>query len=519
MRRLLVRFSGFSAGLALAASALAYQAPALAAADAGKAASLTQDDVAWLRRDGFGLSSDQIARYRKLGRNGLLQAQLADRVDGQLPPPIARMIANYPAIKTPISQHLKKAFDDQWQLHHMAAGPEKDALAKAFEVNGNNLLNQAAAAQMLHAIYGPNQLKEQLVWFWLNHFSVYMGAGANRWQAGAYAEKTIRPHALGKFRDLVMATLESPAMLDSLQNTKNVKGKVNENYARELMELQTLGVNGGYTQKDVEQLALILTGAHIASIDGKLKPVPISLMPLMVHKNMFVFTPNWHDFRDKTFLGHTIKGRGYNEVKQAVNIIVRKPQCAQFVSQKLAAFFVADAPPPALVKRMAATFQKTDGDIASVMRVMFESSELVAHSGQKFKDPMRFVVSSMRLALDGQPIINALPLAGYVDQLGEPLFGRVTPDGWPQDAPSWSSSGQMSARFEVARSIGSDNRALFTPPGSKPGAIGFPQLHSAIYEAAIAPYLSEQTRTALASARSPQEWNTYLLASPQFNYW
>ena len=172
---------------------------------------------------------------------------------------------------------------------------------------------------------------------------------------------------------------------------------------------------------------------------------------------------------------------------------------------------------------MARTFQRTDGDIAAVLRTMFDSPALFAGSPRKFKDPTQFLVSAMKLAYDGQPITDARPLLNWLNQMGEPVFGRITPDGWPLDSASWSGSGQMATRFAVAGAIGSGRNRLFMDdsgsasarPAQRPPV---PAMDSALYRAAIEPYLSEATRSALAKARSAQEWNTYLLSSPDFNY-
>jgi len=478
---------------------------------------LTRDDLTWLRRDGFGVDSADVARYRQLGRDGLLDAQLADRVHGPLPPPVTGLIHGFEAVRTPMPQLLAELHDAQEQAKALPAGPERDAANKAWQKHGYELMQQARQAELLQAVYGTNQLKEQLVWFWLNHFSVYAPKGRIRWELADYEQRVIRPHALGKFRDLVMATLESPAMLEYLDNAQNAKDHVNENYARELMELHTLGVGSGYTQQDVQQLALILTGTGIAPTGGKPQHFNAKAAPLVVRHGLFEFNPYRHDFRDKIFLGQHIKGRGYDEVKQAVNLIVSQPACAQFVSRELAQYFVADTPPPALVTRMAQTFRQTDGDIAAVLRTMFDSPELLA-SGRQFMDPTRFVVSSVRLAYDGKPIANALPLVYWLDQLGEPLYGRITPDGWPLDGASWTGSGQLSKRFDIAAAIGNGNTQLFTPPGSRTREAGFPMLTTRLYYDAIEPHLSASTRSALAKAQSQQEWNAFLLASPDLNY-
>jgi uncharacterized protein (DUF1800 family) len=360
-----------------------------------------------------------------------------------------------------------------------------------------------------------------MVWFWLNHFSVYAAKGRVRLVAADYEEHVIRPHALGKFRDLVMATLKSPAMLEFLDNAKNVKGKTNENYARELMELHTLGVGSGYTQQDVQQLALILTGAGIAPR----APQRIGRFGRgqagVVRDGLFVFNPRKHDFSDKQFLGRNIQGSGYDEIEQAVDLITREPACAHFVSRQLAEYFVADQPPPALVDAMAQTFQRTDGDIAAVLRTVFDSPALLAGGAKKFKDPTQFLVSAMKLAYDGQPITDARPLLNWLNQMGEPVYGRITPDGWPLDSASWSGSGQMAARFAVARAIGSGRNRLLMGDTDAPGnarRFPVPAMDSPLYRTAFKPYLSDATRTALGKAGSAQEWNTYLLSSPDFNY-
>ncbi len=505
--------------LACAGQAAPQRLPA--ATVTAKVDGLSLSDIAWLRRDGFGLDSATLARYRQLGRERFLDEQLAGS-DDTLPPQVAAQLRALPVVNTPLPALWADFRDRQKQYKDTPAGAAKDAAKKALAQYRRGLEQQAAQAELLHAVYGGDQLKEQLVWFWLNHFSVYANKGPVRAFAADYEENVIRPHALGKFRDLVLATLKSPAMLVFLDNVHNVKGKTNENYARELMELHTLGVGSGYTQADVQQLMRVLTGA------GLLPPKFAERgmrrrRPGFVRDGLFVFNPNQHDFGDKTFLGQTIRGSGYTEIEQAVDLIVRQPACAHFVSQQLAEYFIADQPSPALVDAMAQTFQRTDGDIAAVVRTMLLSPEAAAVGGHKFKDPMRFLVSAMRLTYDGQPIPNAEPLVNWLRAMGEPLYGRITPDGWPLDSASWTGSGQLSKRFDFARVIGSGRNRLFVDDGGAnttndppPGA---PDLQgSALYRDAIAPRLSDATRDALAKAKSPMEWNTFLLSSPDFNY-
>ena len=484
-------------------------------------------DIAWLRRDSFGLDSATLARYRELGRTRFLDEQLAGG-DDSLPPQIATQISSLAVVSTPLPQQLAEYQERAEQYKQMGAdGPAKDAAKTAFQLYRREIYQQSAQVEMLHAIYGGDQLKEQLVWFWLNHFSVYADKGPVRLFTTDYEENVIRPHALGRFKDLVMATLQSPAMLVFLDNAHNVKDKTNENYARELMELHTLGVNSGYTQQDVQQLMRILTGATV--LPPKLaarQNLFARARPGLVRDGLFVFNPNQHDFGDKNFLGQTIKGSGYDEIAQAVDLIVRQPACAHFISQKLATYFITDQPSAALVDAMANTFQRTDGDIAAVLRTMFLSTDAAAIGGHKFKDPMRFLVSSMRLTYDGQPIPNAEPLVNWLRQMGEPLYGRITPDGWPLDSASWTGSGQMSKRFDFAGVIGSGRNRLFVDNGDPATANTFAGLpkdapalrDSALYRDAIAQGLSVATSNALDQAKSPTEWNTFLLSSPDFNY-
>ncbi|UZE28224.1 DUF1800 domain-containing protein [Pseudomonas asplenii] len=479
---------------------------------------LSQADAAWLRRDGFDLDAANVARLRAMGRSGLLQAQLSERLHDSLPPTIEAQLQAYPTLAAPLQATLLAFRQAQEQVKSMPDGDPQVAAKQALQRQANDAADQARQIVLLRAVYGSNQLKEQLVWFWLNHFSVFSGKGSVRLMATDYEERVIRPHALGKFKDLVLATLKSPAMLEFLDNAQNAKGKVNENYARELMELHTLGVGSGYTQQDVQQLALILTGAGIVPLDGRVQKFAPRVAPLVVRDGLFQFNPNRHDFSDKVLLGQVIPGSGFDEITRAVELITRQKACARFISRQLAEYFVADQPPPALVERMSATFQRTDGDIAQVMGTLFESPELLQSAGQKFKDPMQFVVSAVRLAYDGKPIANPRPLLNWLNQLGEPLFGRLTPDGWPLDAAGWASSGQMSKRFEIARAIGVGSNQLFTPEGSQTVGPGFPLITTPLYYDAIGPHLSAATSAALNQARSPQEWNTFLLSSPDFNH-
>jgi uncharacterized protein (DUF1800 family) len=478
---------------------------------------LSREDIQWLDRVTYGPSTATVEEYRKLGRRSFLDEQLHPK-DVHLPQAAADQIAALDLSHANPADLLAAVFKEQQRINALPDETQKQADRKTLNEKGNKLAYEAARREILRALYSPAQLQEQLTWFWLNHFSVFQYKANDAWLVGDYAEHAIRPLALGHFRDLVVATLTHPAMLQYLDNAQNAAGHINENYARELMELHTLGVGSGYTQQDIQELARVLTGVGVnaSGNEPKLKP---EWQKLYRRQGAFEFNPARHDFGSKTLLGQRIDGGGFDEVEKAVDVIVSQPACAQYVSRKLAMYFVSDNPPRSLTDRMAKTFQKTHGDIAEVLETMFKSREFTASLGAKFKDPMHFVVSTVRLAYDGKSIINTHPVVNWLNALGEPLFGRQTPDGYPLTESGWASSGQISRRFEIARAIGSGNGGLFEPEDGSPAATtGFPQLSTRLYFAAVEPFLSSNARTALEHAGSQLEWNTYLLASPDFNY-
>jgi uncharacterized protein (DUF1800 family) len=472
-------------------------------------------DMPWLERMTFGVNSGVLAQYRKLGRQGYLEEQLRP-ADGRLPDAVAQEIAQLRISQADGTQLLMKVVAEQKRLNTLPDGPDRQAARQALNDQGNQLVYETRRRELLRAIYSSAQLKEQMMWFWLNHFSVFEQKANVRYLVADYSERAIRPHALGHFRDLVMATLEHPAMLQYLDNAQNAAGRINENYARELMELHTLGVDAGYSQHDVQELARVLTGVGVAGLEPpKLRP---ELRGAYVRDGAFEFNPARHDFGPKKLLGHELKQHGFAEVSEAVELLVRQQACAQFISHKLAVYFVGDDPPAALVGRMARTFQDSDGDIAAVLRTLFTAPELAAQAGRKFKDPMQYVVSAVRMAYDTRIVQNMHPVTNWLGALGEPTFGHQTPDGYSLVDTAWSSSGQMSRRFEIARAIGAGSAGLFDPENGGPATVvGFPLLTTPVYYSVVEPSLSAQTRAALQRARSQQEWNLYLLASPEFN--
>ncbi|ACA19504.1 Protein of unknown function DUF1800 [Methylobacterium sp. 4-46] len=495
-----------AAGLCVALLLLAGAAPARAASP--------DEDAAFLNALTWGVTPSGFAELRALGRARWLAAQLHPRAEPRLPPAAqAQVEALTP--RQPLRERIV-ALDAQQR----AAGALPDAEARkaalqAYQEALNAALRDAVAATLLRALSSPDQLRERLTWIWFNRFNVHQGKANLRAMVGDYLDTAIRPHALGRFRDLLGATLRHPAMLRYLDNAENAAGRLNENYARELMELHTMGVGSGYTQADVEALARILTGIGLDARpeDPKLPP---ERRADLIRDGVFIFNPARHDYGDKVLLGHTIRGRGFAEVEEALDLLAAQPATARHVSRMLAAALTGAEPPDALVERLAAVFVRTRGDIAATVAALAESPDLT-RAAAPFKDPMRYVLSALRLAYDTRVILNTGPVQGWLTRLGEGLFNRSTPDGYPLAAAAWNGPGQLVARFEVARQIGSGPAGLFRPPG--PDATeepAFPLVQNALYFSTLAGMLGEPTRAALARAVSPQEWNTLFLSSPEF---
>jgi uncharacterized protein (DUF1800 family) len=458
-------------------------APGRPAATAGPPIAWPDDSpllqIQVLNRVTWGASRSSFDEIRRLGTARFLARELHPQGEAELPEEVQARIDELTISRRPMAELASEMAEKRRAFLRLPPEERKPA-QQAYQRELTRLGREAQARMLLRALYSPQQLKEQMTWFWMNHFSVFQFKANVRALLADYEEHAIRPHALGRFRDLLGAAARHPAMLVYLDNARNAAGHINENYARELMELHTLGVEGGYTQRDVQELARVLTGFGVAVPGGA----------------PYRFYPRRHDWGEKQLLGTTIRGRGEAELDEALDLLARHPSTARFVSRKLAVYFVADEPPPALVGRMARTFLSSDGDIAAVLSVLFESPEFRASLGAKFKDPMHYVVSAMRLAFDRNPIPDAQPLLGAIALLGEPLYARPTPDGYPLGRGDWASPGQLATRFDVARGIGY-------------------RVPYRLWQEAV-PGLAQPTRQALAKASSVQEWNLLLLASPEF---
>jgi uncharacterized protein (DUF1800 family) len=485
---------------------------------ASDAAELNSRDMILLDRLTWGINASSAAHLQAVGWERWLGEQLHPPSAAALPEAVRAQIEAMPDVhKLPFD--IAVAFDAQAKSANQVADPEqKKAAQQVYQQAMNDRAKQAAARTILRALYAPDQLRERMTWFWFNHFNVHQYKANIRILVGDYEDRTIRPHALGKFRDLLAATLHHPAMLRYLDNADNAAGHLNENYAREIMELHTMGVGSGYAQSDVEALARILTGVGIdlKPEDPKLKP---ELQSQLFRDGAFEFNPARHDYSDKVFLGHSIRGRGLAEVDEALDILCRHPATARHLSLEIATYFVSDNPPESLVQKMAQVFQATDGDIAAVLTAMVHAPEFTASlkPGARFKDPVQYIFSAVRLAYDDKVILNTLPVQSWLNRLSEGLFNHDTPDGYAMTSASWNGPGQMMLRFEIARQIGSGPSGLFKP--DVPNAVdqpAFPLIQNALYFNGLRQTLGQGTLAALDQAISPQDWNTLFLSSPEF---
>jgi len=497
------------ARLVFVAIAVASAMPREALAAEKPSAAELVDRVTW------GRTFDSVAEADRLGANRWLRQQLRPPAKTALPVPVQTQINDLRISSEPMAQ-IVVAMDAQGKAAGKLQDPaERQAAQQAYQKAMGDLKQQAATRSLLRNLYSRNQLQEQMTWFWFNHFNVQADKRDIRAMVGDYEDQAIRPHALGKFRDLLKAADLHPAMLRYLDNDQNAAGHLNENYAREILELHTMGVGSGYTQKDVEEMARVLTGVGVSLSPDKPKLKP-DQEALYVRRGLMEFNPARHDFGEKTVLGRKISATGLGEFEDMLDALARQPATARHVSSKMAAYFMDEAPPK-LVDRMTAIFLRSDGDIARVLEVLFKSDEFQASLGKKIKDPLHYTISAVRLAYGDRPIVNTGPLQGWIGRLGQGLYGRDTPDGYPLEDTAWSGPGQLTGMFEVARQVGSNSAGLFKPAGA--GAEeqpAFPQLQNALFYASTEAQLSPQTKSALAQARSPAEWNTLFLSSPEF---
>ena len=455
-----------------------------------------------LNRLAFGPRPGDLDRVNQIGVERYIREQL-DPESIPVPPDLARRVDALTTLHmTPVELFVT------FQLPVQQAKGDKDAQKKARQ-GSRVILQEAVEGRLMRAVYGPRQLQEVMTAFWFNHFNVFAGKGLCRLWVGAYEQEAIRPHTLGRFRTLLGATARHPAMLFYLDNWQNSapnsaarRGKfqgINENYAREVMELHTLGVNGGYTQADVTSLAHILTGWGLQrrgqagmrmGATGMGAPgtnVPGMSVPGMRRMGGwrpwrpgrraplpgatgdqygFYFDPSRHDFSDQVFLGRSYGGSaGIAAGEQALDVLARAPATARRLSYQLAQYFVADNPPPTLVARMAERFERTEGDLRATLETLFFSAEFWddRYFGAKFKTPYDYVISAVRVT--GAPeITNYRPLFGTMTLLGMAPYAHETPDGYADTREAWLNPDGMMTRLSFATALGQGRLPLLTPP-------------------------------------------------------
>ena len=466
-----------------------------------------------LNRLAFGPRPGDYEKVRAMGVDAWIDQQLhPERIAD---PAVTQLLAQLPTYSATPEQ-LEAEFPPPGQLQRQAANArtaQDSMMLQQERQEARRVVAELSTERVGRAVVSERQLEEVMVDFWLNHFSVFAGKNAQmRYYLTSYERDVIRPHAFGKFRDLLGAVAHSPAMLYYLDNWQSVadtgrrtampnplaqggRGRaalanrfgqfgrggargnaaapvppqqqqarrasgLNENYGRELLELHTLGVDGGYTQKDVTEVARALTGWSVqppavqaaqaarAERGGRGGRGGRAELPGTIVQGDFVFRPQVHDAEEKTVLGVKLKaGRGIEDGEQVLDIVAHHPSTAKFIATKLARRFVCDSPPASLVNRAAETFRKTDGDIREVLRTIFTSPEFFSAQAYraKVKAPFEVVASAMRVV--GAPADPTPRTAQLTNQLGQQIFGRQTPDGWPEVGEPWINTGSILNRI------------------------------------------------------------------------
>jgi uncharacterized protein (DUF1800 family) len=498
-----------------------------------------------LNRIGFGPAPGDVDAVRRIG--------LAAYIDRQLQPErlsdsgLADRLASFSTLQLTTRElaeryYIPALMERQQRQRQQGTAPgaapaDSPPPVMEAERGERRVFAELAQQKILRAVYSERQLEEVMVDFWFNHFNVFGGKGPTRMYLTEYERDVIRPHALGRFRDLLHATAKSPAMLFYLDNWQsaapgqaddaittrgratrargrvlvrrppqpqrpgqNRRRDINENYARELMELHTLGVDGGYTQKDVQEVARAFTGWTI-------------LQPRAGGE--FRFEPRMHDRGEKAVLGHRIKaGGGMEDGEQVLDLLARHPSTARFIAAKLARRFVADEPPAALVTRAAARFTDTNGDIREVLRAIVTSPEFFAPAAYraKVKTPLEFVASAVRAT--GINLPNAMPAVQALRELGMPPYMCEPPTGYADEAKAWVNTGALLNRmnFALALTSGRDGRGRDRAQATAPAAT----TADAVIENALANDISESTRSTIAKASTPAQAAALALGSPEF---
>ena len=458
-----------------------------------------------LSRITFGPRPGDVERAREMGPGAFLDEQLHPeklndsameaRLSGlpTLSMSTGELMRKYPDPRRLQLQQARMRMESGEPASPAMMAPAMEAMSAPASETVQEVLIELSREGLLRAVYSVRQLQEVMVRFWMNHFNIFAGKGPDKWMLTSFERDTIRPHALGRFEDLLVATAQSPAMLFYLDNWMSSKpisnqpsfpGRrealgngwrrfggpfmpagfragqngprflngplapngqkrgLNENYGRELMELHTLGVDGGYTQQDVIELARCLTGWTVRRPREEAE---------------FFFDPRMHDEGLKTLLGHKIAAGGIEDGRQALHILATHPSTARFVSLKLCRRFVADDPPGSVVERASAEFSKSNGDVRAVLKAILSSREFYSEGAYraKVKSPFELVVSTLRAL--GAETDAGRPLMWLMGRMGEPPFRYQAPAGYADRGNTWISSSSLLGRLNFALTIASNH--------------------------------------------------------------
>jgi uncharacterized protein (DUF1800 family) len=407
----------------------------------------------------YGARPGDVERVRAMGLSVWIDRQLRPAtIDDSA---TETTLTELTTLRMPISEALREFPRPNPKLQAMIANGEmsRQEMLERYPIEKRpaRIATELQAAKVVRAVSSERQLEEVMVDFWFNHFNVFAGKGDVRWYVSSYERDAIRPNALGRFPDLVRATAYHPAMLFYLDNwlsakpdfivpggpNRGRKAGLNENYARELMELHTLGVDGGYTQKDVTEVARAFTGWTIdrPQTDGH-----------------FIFRPVMHDTGEKIVLGQRIPaGGGRDDGERVIQILTHHPATARFIATKLVRRFVSDTPPPALVARVAGTYMSTGGDISAMLRTIVESPEFFSEEAYraKIKKPFEFVASAVRALGGTTDARGGMALARASAEIGEPLYQAQPPTGYADRGEVWVNAGALLARMNFALGLAS----------------------------------------------------------------
>jgi len=461
-----------------------------------------------LSRLTYGARPGDVERVRAMGLSAWIDRQLRPgTIDDDA---TEQALTELTTLRMPIAEALREFPRPDPKLRAQLASGEmsrQEMLERyPMEKRPARIAGELQAAKVVRAVTSERQLEELMVDFWFNHFNVFANKGDVRWYVAAYEREAIRPYAMAKFPDLVRATAHHPAMLFYLDNwlsarpdfrvpagpNRGRKAGLNENYARELMELHTLGVDGGYTQKDVTEVARAFTGWTIdrPQTDGH-----------------FVFRPAMHDTGEKVVLGQRIPaGGGRDDGERVIDILTRSPATARFIATKLVRRFVSDTPPPALVTRVAAAYTSTDGDIAAMLRTIFESPEFSSEDAYraKIKKPFEFVASAVR-ALGGRTDAQGgMALARASAEIGEPLYQAQPPTGYADRGEVWVNAGALLARMNFALGLASGRYPHVSIELAPLVAGADPAVPSAVLDRLLASIVADQTGPATRAVLTTQ---------------